>query len=332
MTHRSLIAAGAAALLLTLTACAGGADEPTSTDSSGAPERITVKVVEGLAYDAAPLWVAIDKGFFDEENLDVTSENAANGVAADAVPLIVGGSFQAGVTTLGVTAQSAATGLDFRIFGITSAYADSEEASQIAMVAAEGGPESLGDLGEGDIVGVPGVGGPAQAYISYAIDQAGGDSAAVEFQNVPITQGAQLVEAGSLTSSFITEPALTQVLDGDGPLRIIGYPTIEAGLEGTPATALGATQGWIDGEAAPRFQRAIDEAITWVNDPANYDELTEIIASHVDVDVEVVRAGRLPNFTSEIDDEAVNRYFEILNEYGVVPEVVTASDIISTPQ
>jgi len=329
MAHRWTAAAGAAALALALAACSGGNAAPTSSDGT-AP--ITVKVVEGLAYDAAPLWVALDKGFFTEENLNVTSENAANGVAADAVPLIVGGSFQAGITTLGVTAQSAAKNLDFRIFGITSAYADTEDESQIAMVAGSDGPSSLGDLGAGDVVGVPGVGGPAQAYISYAIDQAGGDSAAVQFQNVPITQGAQLVQAGSLTASFITEPALTTVLNGNGPLRIIGYPTIEAGLAGTPATALGATTGWIDGEAAPRFLRAIDKAITWINDKANYDELTEIIASHVDVDVDVVRAGRLPHFTSEINTTAVNRYFEILQKYGVVPNVVTAADIISAPQ
>lgn len=329
MAHRSLAAIGTAALLLALTACAGNS----SPASSGADApRTSVRVVEGLAYDAAPLWVAIDKGLFDEQNLDVTSENAANGAAADAVPLIVGGSYQAGITTLGVTAQSAAKGLDFRIFGITSSYADTEDASQIAMVAASGGPASLGDLGAGDVVGVPGVGGPAQAYISYAIDQAGGDSSKVQFQNVPITQGAQLVQTGSLTASFITEPALTQVLDGDGSLRIIGYPTIEAGLQGTPATALGATQGWIDQDTATRFMAAIDKAIAWINDSANYDELTQIIADHVDVDVDVVRAGRLPHFTSEIDEDAVDRYFQILKQYGVVPDVVTAADIISTPR
>ncbi|MGN6428039.1 MAG: ABC transporter substrate-binding protein [Leifsonia sp.] len=332
MAHRSLVAAGAAALLLTLTACAGGGSAPGAADTGGAQKRISIKVVEGLAYDAAPLWVAKDKGFFDQENLDVTAENAANGVAAEAVPLIVGGSYQAGITTLGVTAQSAAKRLDFRIFGITSSYADTEDASQIAMVAKKDGPASLGALGAGDTVGVPGAGGPAQAYISYAIDKAGGDSKAVKFQNVPITQGAQLVKTGSLTASFITEPALTQVLDGDGSLRIIGYPTVEAGLQGTPATAFGATKAWIDSAAAPRFLRAIDKAITWVNDKANYDELTEIIAKHVDTDVAVVRSGRLPTFTSTIDEGAVDRYFAILKDYGVVPNVVTASDIISTPR
>ena len=106
--HRAvagLIASGA----LLLTACGGGGDDG---DSSGSEDGLTpVTISTQPIVDSAPLHLGLDQGFFEEEGIDLTIENAAGGAAV--IPSVVSGEHEFGrgnlLSTMIATEQGACT-------------------------------------------------------------------------------------------------------------------------------------------------------------------------------------------------------------------------------
>src|SRR3954451_8989125 len=85
---RRLVLAAAAATLLPLAAC-GSSGDSSAAGSSDGPTKITVGAIPIV--DVAPLYLAEQQGFFDEQKLNVEIKNTTGGAAA--VPGVVSGDY-----------------------------------------------------------------------------------------------------------------------------------------------------------------------------------------------------------------------------------------------
>ncbi|MDM5333968.1 ABC transporter substrate-binding protein [Ureibacillus composti] len=105
-------------MLILLSACGGG--KPTATENTketsgeaSGNQKITIaQTTHGFLF--APLYIAQEKGFFNEEGLDV--ELITTGGGSKVMAAVIGGSVEIGGTTLGNVMEAADKGQDIQVF------------------------------------------------------------------------------------------------------------------------------------------------------------------------------------------------------------------------
>ncbi len=105
-------------MLMLVSACGGG--EPTASENTiktsgeaSGNQKITIaQTTHGFLF--APLYIAQEKGFFDEEGLDV--ELITTGGGSKVMAAVIGGSVEIGGTTLGNVMDAAEKGQDIQVF------------------------------------------------------------------------------------------------------------------------------------------------------------------------------------------------------------------------
>ncbi|WP_110588197.1 ABC transporter substrate-binding protein [Microbacterium suaedae] len=317
---RALTASAAGAAML-LTGCAGGAPAPES--APGAPTSISIPVFP--IADFAPVWVAIEQGYFEENLLDVALEPAPP-TSAQSAALIASGEFQFGVSSVINVAQGQSQGIELVVVA-GSTDTDGPDDQYLGTIVREDGPENLAELARsGNVIGVNGVGNVTDILTRNAMAESGGDVDAPDYQNVPYPQGAELVLNGSVTSSTLIEPFLTTALQAGG-VRAIGFPGASV-TEGSPNLSFVTSRDYAETNAqtVEAFRTSIASAIEWINDPANEEALLETLVENTGVPESALAAGALPSYSMDMVAAVVEEYLQIFETYGgldAMPESVS---------
>jgi len=326
MKNRAISVGGVVLATLALAACS---PEGGTTAPPGADGTIALNVVQFPIADFAPVWVAAQEGFFEEESLDVSYDEGGVKTAADVIPLVVSGSYQLALSTAASTVQARSQGLDISLVLGSTNYGQLDGPDHtLALVARTDGPQSYADLGEGSTVGVNGLNGATHVYAMKAIDDGGGDSSAITYQNVPNQSAAELILNGSVDASNMQEPFLSVALENPD-LHVVGY-NFEDIPVGTNQLSFVAGTDWAEAnaEALDRFESAISRAVDWLMDPANRDEANQIIADGTGMPLDVVAGLTLPYYSTAIDEQLLTDQLQVFLNYGVIDEAPPASDIL----
>lgn len=199
---------------------AAGASRPASAAGApaGAPPLETLRVA--FAADAAvyaPWFIAMDKGYYAEEGLEIERINAGGGVAT---PALIGGDIQ--YSTSAASALSAALlGAPLRIV-----FTNADRTNYILWATA---PEtrSLQDL-IGKTIGVQSLGDTMDIAARMALQQYNLDSSSVMY--LPVGVGAQrlgAVEARSVTAVILSRADASQVQEAG----LGGHVLVDVGKE-----------------------------------------------------------------------------------------------------
>jgi NitT/TauT family transport system substrate-binding protein len=90
-----------------------------------------------------------------------------------------------------------------------------------------------------------------------------------------------------------------------------------------------------DAETYAGFAQAIDEAKTFILDPANKTKVEEIISSYTEAPPALVKglvANKLVSFGADLSDNTVNRTIEAYSALGALPGAApSAADIVAKP-
>ena len=172
--------AAIAAAVLALTACSGGGGDPAASNGSGEELRFIFPNDAKPGIIFYPYFVADDLGFFEEENLKVTTIPSDGSSAA--TQQMVAGQADAGTPFSAAVVEAFVQGLDTRYV-----YTYSTGQNFGISVLADKGIESIADL-EGKTIGISEADGGEVAVINAAFTNIGLDPAtAVEM--IPIGQG-----------------------------------------------------------------------------------------------------------------------------------------------
>lgn len=274
-TTRTL-ATAAAVPLMALSACGenGGGEDDNST--------VTVGVASLPIF--APVFIADERGYFEDRGLDVELETVQTG--QDAIPLVSSG--QLDVVAAGFSAgvfSGLDAGLEFKIVGSMGVSAGDEFSPAHLIVSSshidDGEVADAGDLAGMEIGVAGGEGGTAAYLASLALGEGGLSLEDVELVNVANPDMPAALENGSIDAAIMSAPFSEMALE-NGSGESVWFPP-----EGTSGTGLMYGEHFLEEEEAQLFFDALVEASEELQGDARYEqENLEIIAEATGQQVE----------------------------------------------
>jgi NitT/TauT family transport system substrate-binding protein len=274
--------------MLFAVACGG------STDTGG-PERTDLKVGVLPTWDAAAVYLAVDKGYFREEGLEVTPVVLAN--SEEAVSRNLSGAVDIAHDGYVSPIVAASKGLKLRII-VDSAR------TTIGMTNSKGLPALLTDA---------------------ALESAGVDDA--RFVDVPYpTMGAAL-QNGSIDASFATDPFLARFKETLGARVVLD--TIDGPTDDFPIGCYHATERFVNQNprTVAAFQRAMARAQELATN--NPDEVARVLPSYIKgLTQETADTVGIGTFATSLDKSQAQRVADFMTEQGVLDNRFDVSGMV----
>lgn len=321
--------AGAMAVLVLgagLVACGGGDED----GDGGAAGGDGVTEVRGAILPTAthlPMMVAEEEGIFDANGIDMELTVVQN-IAI--LPGAMGRQFDFGSTTLPDVIKAQQEGIDV---AITSNVAD--ESSDVAIsgvFAGKGsgieGPEDL----VGKKVGVVAIGGNIHTSTLFWLVNEGVDHELINFIEVPPPNQLDQLNGGQIDAAENLEPFRSAILDAGHELLV--DPILEVS---DPATLL----SWMSDRAwAEENPDTVEAVVTSINEAIELiseDDATarEVLAEYSGLPLDVAEAVQLPLYNTQIPDEQVTEWAEMLETIGELqgsPEDVDPGSVLAIPE
>jgi len=321
--RRLLVPATVVALLGSVTACGGdGGAGAAPTDAAGT-RQLTVGVIPIV--DVAPVYLGQEQGFFADRGIEVELVPGSGGAAA--VPGVVAGDFQFAFGNVTSVLLAASQGLPVRVVAEgNSSTGDPATDFSAVVVAADSPIRSAADLA-GKTVAVNNVKNIGEVTIRKAVEDAGGDSATIDFVELAFPDMPAAVAGGDVDAAWVVEPFVT-VATGQGARKVLAN-FAEAVPDLTVATYFTTEQVIAeDPELVDDFQAAIGESLQYAND--NPDEVRRIVTTYTQITAEVAEQMALPAFPQEIDVASVEAVAELMQEYDITSEPVDVDQLLAT--
>lgn len=325
MTRRSRGTIVGTILLLTLTGCsAGPATEPTEDG-----ELRPVKITQSPTFDFAPIWVADELGFFQEQGIQVEFAEAVQSGAGQVAQISSGQVDLIPTSVAPVTLAKAEGVADLQSIVSTAAYAATEADDLTSLIVlADGGITRPADL-SGKTVGVFSIGGIAQSMVAETIQSDGGDWTAVDYIQVPSDSAGGLLQSGEIDGAFVLTSAGLQLLDSGEFTSVSGIQS-STSISGASSLSLWSTPDWIaeNEDIALSVRAAVEKAVEWAVDDANRGELDEILADNLGIPLESITSLPRANYQSSISRSDVKTIQAHMIEFGLIDSEIDVDSFI----
>jgi ABC-type nitrate/sulfonate/bicarbonate transport system substrate-binding protein len=269
-----------AASVLATAACGGDGDGGDSGTAGSALQ--TVKVASAsTSLSGMPLAIANERGYFKEQGIRVESIDFKN--SPESLAALQSGDVDlansAGLVQMQVNGNTADDRKDlFKVYQMVSKGLWRVLVNPDVGVTPGGGlMEGISKL-KGKTVGIPGPGGEGTEVIKYLVAKAGLDPKK-DVKYVTVGVGAPAVSAyrAGQVDAVITIPPVNFMLEDVGAVTVYNMATDDDLPEFTPwdQTAYVASAAQIEkkSEAFKKFNAAMDQAMKYIEDPANEDEV-----------------------------------------------------------
>jgi NitT/TauT family transport system substrate-binding protein len=328
------------ASLFALSACSSGAGSATpSASATGAsatpagsaatakPERASLKV--GLAqpiFSYTPLYVAKEKGFWEDENLDVeltifqSSTENQQALLGDAIDIGAGGYTE--------PMTIAAQGKDTVVFGFIQGALPYRLMTKPEIT-------DVNQL-EGKTLAVSKIGALSDQITRIAINEKGFDPDKAKYQQAggsPSRLAA--LESGAVDGALLDSPSY-QLAEKAGMKVLLN---VSAELPGFPYEVLYAQKDAINakGDVFLRFMRGFIRGAQYATDPANESEVLEIVAAATGQKAEDLKLAydeTIKDFppTGELKLDGIEKALAGTQKFGDIDGIdkITAEDLTYT--
>jgi NitT/TauT family transport system substrate-binding protein len=256
MNKLRMIVAGACSLAL-FVGIIRAADDSAAAASTPAPDAVKIKVgVIGLTCEA-PIYVAVEKGFFKDEGLDVSLIKYSNWATyKDALGL---GGFDITHHLIMMFLKPIEQGMDVKIL------AGVHRGCLRVQASTTGGVQTLEDL-RGKRIGVPGMGTPPFIFANRALALKGIDpSKEITWKVFPAGELKLALERGDVDAVADSEPIGT-ILFSSGKVKNIADQAVDEPFASEYCCAVVANGKFVanNPKAAAAATRAILKAAKWV--------------------------------------------------------------------
>jgi NitT/TauT family transport system substrate-binding protein len=288
-----------------IAAAVGLAPHAALAQSRPAPANIRVAAMPVTNF--TPLVVARDKGFFTDENLNVTWTTVNQGGIA--VEAVFGGSAEIGGGSIFEPMVARGNGLDIVFLAASSRIRPEKPDNSGLAVRTNDTIKTAKDL-VGKKVSAGLINGPNYVHLREWLQRNGVDPASVEFLELPFPQMADALFQNRLDAVWNVEPFLTFMIRS-GNARVIAYPYQE-NVPHMDITGYVAKESWVKAnrDAALHFKRAIERATTYLIN-ASTEERNDWVAKYSGAKPEIVAAMNLPQFATEFNVPSLKANFDI---------------------
>jgi NitT/TauT family transport system substrate-binding protein len=319
-TLAALVPVGLAALA----GCgSGGASAGGGTNEQG---QTSVAVGITPVLNAAPLYLGIKQGFFEDEGLAVTPRVIQ--AAATAIPSMLNGELQFALVSSVPVITARGQGLPVAAAVGNDVYVDTPDQDAAAVLVAADSPiQKTGDF-SGTTIAVVGLRSAPELATRLALQEAGVDPGTVEFVEVPYPEMISAVADGRVDGALVVDPFLQQGL-AQG-LRAASYPFSEALPRVTGLTWVGVLPYLqANQETATAFARAMTRSVEYA--AAHPDEARAVAAEFTQLTPEALTAVHLPAYEAELDPQVFRRIAEHMTAQGFLQGTPDVENLVWQP-
>src|ERR671924_254368 len=318
------IAALAVALAVAGAGC--GDDDDAGGGGGGSSEVTTVTVGTLPIANAAPMYLGMEKGFFEEENLEIEPQVGEGGAAL--IPSLVSGDAQFAFVGVIPAITAVAQNVPIRIVTSSDDAAATEEEDWQTLVVPKGSPiMGVEDL-PGKTIAVNALRGLAEVVISRSLEKQGVDYRKVKLLEIPFPEMPAALEDERVDAALLTEPFLSAVFAQGG--KQIDAPSVET-VPNFPNGVYVATEQYIaeNGDVVDRFSRAMNKSLDYAQ--THPDEVRRIIPTFTKTPAAAAAKLRLPAFDSKLDRKGIELEAELVARYGIIDKAPAYDDLVRSP-
>jgi NitT/TauT family transport system substrate-binding protein len=319
--------------LALLTGC-GASSTPGSgagADGGDSPVQVKVAAPEGAA--TAPLYIALEEGYFADAGLDV--ELVPIKASSDIPALLATGDVDFGTGQPNATFYNAvASGIDDPVVLATNAYDEDTRLPGLMVrtdLVDDREVSDAGDLG-GRTVAVIGPSTSSQYFAEAAIRGAGGDPSRVEFTVMGLPDMLSALSNGKIDAAWMFEPLASTAIAEDIAVPVAGVGEVAPGFP----TWLQASEQIVssDPEAVEAFVGASIKALEFYDaalEDDRRDEIIQVLTQYTSMDDAADwEDTELPTVSTDgaIQAGPVDAFQQYLVDGGVIETVTPASEYV----
>jgi NitT/TauT family transport system substrate-binding protein len=315
-----------AALLLALTFAAtaagcGDDDDGGGGGGEGQPTTLNVGVIP--IADVAPLYLGIDKGFFEEEQLTIKPQLAEGGAAI--TPAVVSGDFQIGFSNTISLLIAASQDLPVEIISQGVLAGKTEEQAWADLLVLKDGPIKQPKDLEGKTIAVNTLKNICEVTIKASLEKEDVAVDTLEFTEVPFPDMNAALEAGRVDGACVVEPFVSQ--GKAGAARGIDPFYVRTAPDLTVATYFTSTQyAEENADVVDRFVRAINKSLTYAQ--SHPEEVRQVLLDYTEIPPEAAEAIKLPIWRPDLNEPTIELLSELSVKYGLIEEQPDLEELI----
>jgi NitT/TauT family transport system substrate-binding protein len=308
------------AVVMALTAACGGGATDTAADQGGSLEKSALNIGMLPLPEVAPVQIAISKGYFKEEGLDVKFTLITGGGAA--LPSLQSGQFDI-LHSNHISAFTAAANkvADLRIV----AEADVGTPGNFVITSAPSSNITKVEDLKGKKVGVNTLKNVATLTTSAHLKVKGIDpDRDVKFVELPFPNMWQAIKSGQVDAGFLPEPFLTAA-STDGATKVvdvIGGPTDNFPIAGYYVTSEFLSK---NPKTVAAFQRGLLKAQKLA--ASDRKEVEKALPVYAKIDEKTASLMQLPGFPITMNVQRLQRVADLMVEFGYLKEPFKAETL-----
>lgn len=312
--RRFLSAVVLTGLLATATACGsaqGGSANEATDGAAGGLKTVNVGVIPIV--DVAPIHLGVEKGFFEDEGLDLKLQSLRGGEAT--VPAVVSGSVQIGFSNLTSLLIARDKGLPLSVVAPGNASTGVQGKDFGGIIVAKDSPiKSVKDL-EGKTVSVNSVNNIADSTLSASMRKAGGDPSKIKYIEVGFPDVPAAIDKGQVDAAWVVEPFLTiaknqgarvltsNLVDTAPDLMMSAYFTSESQKQSDP-------------ELFEKFTAGMKKSLEYAD--THPDEAREAVLGYTTIKPEIAKQITLPRWPAEVDRSSAQVLADLALQGGLI--------------
>ncbi|NUW38107.1 ABC transporter substrate-binding protein [Nonomuraea sp. SMC257] len=328
-----LAAAGRIALIglvatLALTSCSGTDTKPGGGSNANGLEKTDLLIGQYPGADSAPLFIAIERGFFKEQGLNVKTEAIQAPQAV--LPKLSNGSMDVVLGSYATILTIQSEGLE-KFKYIADSYQGATGAFGI-MVRRDSPIKKVADL-KGKKIGVNALKGLGVLTMNPHLKIAGLDPTPgkdIQYVEVPTTNWLTALQKGDVDAVWMTDPYVSEAKNKLGATMLVD--TMSGPTESLPITGWAATEKWV--AANPKTMAAFQRAMAKAQNIAATDRsaVTKILPTFTKIPAATAATINLGNYPTTLSAQRIQRVADLMVEYGFIKNKIDVAPMIVTAQ
>ncbi|MBX5489731.1 MAG: ABC transporter substrate-binding protein [Chloroflexi bacterium] len=271
------------------------AASPVSTPATPAAAPAPATVIVGYlpVTIAAPVYLAIEKGYFNEQGITIDLQLFTSG--GEVLTQTAGGHLNIGTAaSVGSAALNALqSGVDVKILGTGHAESRANPTTNFVLRKVDGRPFSVSEL-RGRKVAINSIGVATEYVLALGLATADLRIEDIDLQQIPFPDMVAALTNGSIDAAVMAEPFITRVAQQDiaEPMQNIVPDKMQ-----TTVTYINTRWAASNTDVARRFTVAWLKAIRELQgDAFSRDDVAEIVAKYTRLEPAVIKASAMPYF------------------------------------
>ena len=274
--------------------------------------------------DTAPMFVAMDRGFFRAAGLELETVPMAGGAVI--VQGVASGDLQIGWTNVISLYQAHVEGFDFKLIAGGATNVKGTNDTHALLLAKGSAVSSAKDL-EGKTVAVNTLNNIVHLLAMAWVDKNGGSSAKVKFVEVPFPQMEPALVAEKIDAASVQEPFASAAV-AKGVARLLANPWSDV-IGRFLIASWFASEKWLqkNQQTAKAFVNALSRGVDAI--AADPKQSRDAIAKWTGLSPELAGKIPLPVYDKSVSEKDLQATINLAQKYKLIPRPINARDVIS---